>query len=82
MEVNLGKQYVPDLLKRLKREDISHKSLSREMGIDPAQFSRWANGHINPDVSSIVRIEQTIAKVLKRRARLASLSPEGSPMKP
>lgn len=69
MEVKLGKQYVPDLLKRLKRAEISHKSLSREMGIDPAQFSRWANGHIQPDVNSIIRIEQTIAKILKRRGQ-------------
>jgi transcriptional regulator with XRE-family HTH domain len=69
MEVKLGKEYVPDLLKRLKREDISHKGLSREMGIDPAQFSRWANGHIQPDVNSIIKIERTIAKILKRRGQ-------------
>jgi hypothetical protein len=69
MEVKLGKEYVPDLLKRLKREAISHKSLSREMGMDPAQFSRYANRHIEPSVNTIVKIEKTIAKILKRRAR-------------
>ena len=66
LNIQLGREYVPDLLKRLKRAGISHKGLSREMGIDPAQFSRWANKHISPDVNSIIKIESAIARIEKR----------------
>lgn len=69
VSVTLGPGYVPDLLKRLRRAGISHRGLSREMGIDPAQFSRWANGHMRPDVNSIIRIESAIARIEKREAR-------------
>lgn len=69
VSITLGEGYVPDLLKRLKRAGISHKGLSREMGIDPAQFSRWANRHVQPDVNSIVKIERAIARIEARRAK-------------
>ena len=70
LNIQLGREYVPDLLKRLKRAGISHKALCREIRppMDPAQFSRWANKHISPDVNSIIKIESAIARIEKRKA--------------
>ncbi len=71
-DIVLGDGYIPDLLKRLKRDKISHRGLSKEMGIDNAQFSRWANRHVLPDMNSVIRIERAIARIMNRREKQAA----------
>lgn len=71
MEVKIGKEYIPDLLKRLKRDHITHGELCREIEMDPPQFSKIVNRKQpkGPLVETIIRIESGVTRILQRRER-------------
>lgn len=69
VQVNLTLDYIEQLKKRLKKADISHKALAREMGIPPESVSRWMNHHVEPRIGSVILIEEAILRILKQRDR-------------
>lgn len=73
VKLNLGKDYVDDLKKRLKKSGITYGELAREMsrlsgsGIGTAQISRWMHKRVRPNLTSVELIEASYARLSKAK---------------
>lgn len=69
LTVTITADYSRDLKKRLEQYGITPAELSRETGIYPTQFSRWfASGQI-PRMGNVMKIEEGIIAIRKRRQK-------------
>lgn len=72
--LQLGKGYIEDLIKRMKRHKISQNALAREMGKDPSQVSRWFTPNVKrkvaPELATVEEIEEAMIKLIRRRNRV------------
>jgi hypothetical protein len=70
----LGEGYMPDLIKRMKREGISQNALAREMGANPSQVSRWFTTNpdrkVLPELTTVDRIEEAMVRLIARKRRM------------
>lgn len=67
-----SKEYIADLKRRMDKLKISQNALAREMGKNPTQVSRWFTDNeerrVVPEVDTMVKIEEALEKLRKRRA--------------
>jgi predicted transcriptional regulator len=65
----ISADYTGDLKKRLAEYGISHGELSREMGVQESQISRWFNKPVQPRLVNILKIEAAVASIRKRKEK-------------
>jgi transcriptional regulator with XRE-family HTH domain len=71
VSLNLGKDYIDDLKKRLKKAGITYGELAREMSrlsgntIGTPQISRWMHKRVRPNLTSVELIEAAYARLSK-----------------
>lgn len=74
VKLQIGEGYIPDLMARMKRWDISQNALAREMGKNPSQVSRWFTPNlarrVTPEMNTVVEIEAAVERLRHRKARL------------
>ena len=61
--------YTIDLAKRLDKYSISQSELAQESGIAESQISRMLVHGVQPQLKNVVRIEDALARLRKRRRR-------------
>ena len=76
--VKLSLDYFYQLARRLRRNRIKRATLAREMGVNPEQVTRWLTRGRDPRISSVIAIEQALARILARRERKAAAEQAGS----
>lgn len=64
--VNTDEKYGVGLRRRLAEAGISASALARESGISHAQVSRWMNGHLEPSLKSLGKLEEAFARLVER----------------
>lgn len=73
LRLRRGSGYVPDLIRRMKKNRVSQNALAREMGRNPSQVSRWFTPNeerrVTPDLDTVVEIEQALHRLIARGNR-------------
>lgn len=67
--VDLSLNYTTELGRRLDRLAIKRAHLAREMGINPEQVSRLISQLRDPRISTVIAVEQAIARLQKKAGR-------------
>lgn len=67
--IKIGPDYFRELDARLKALGITHAAFAREMGISPVQAARWFNKPQNPEMNTLMKIEQAVKTMRKRKAQ-------------
>lgn len=63
-----GKSYFKNLRQRAADAGVSCNRLALKSGIASTQISRWMRGGTDPRLSSIVRLEEALATIIKERS--------------
>jgi transcriptional regulator with XRE-family HTH domain len=53
---------------RAKEAGFKMNDIAYAAGIDPAQFSRWRTGKIDPSYSKILKLEQAVDALIAAKA--------------
>lgn len=75
LTIVVGEDYIPDLQKRMEKYGISAAELARELEKTEQEISRWFNSkrrfgkQWTPRMSNILKIEQAIIDIRRRKAR-------------
>jgi hypothetical protein len=73
--ITAKEDYIEGLTKRMKRIGVSQAALAREMKppVTPSQATRWFTKNparkVTPELATIVRIEEAMERLQKRKAR-------------
>lgn len=72
LKLRKGSEYIPDLMRRMRRESISQNALAREMDRNPSQVSRWFTPNIerrvSPDLDTVIEIEEAFNRLVRKKA--------------
>jgi transcriptional regulator with XRE-family HTH domain len=65
--LHIGTSYIKELKVRLRKDNVSARAVSLEMGVDPSQFSRWMTGKVAPRMDTVEQIEGAITRIKRKR---------------
>ncbi len=67
LKLRKGSEYIPALMRRMRKLGISQNALAREMDRNPSQVSRWFTPNeerkVTPDLDTVIEIEEAIQRL-------------------